>query len=190
MSWWWICLLQTYIFFTSQDVHWWTGIVWITSGILMFFISCLDSFWRHPFTAEDSLEEICQIADVCQFMYIKSGDTCLFFCDFTKMKAIDWSICLSVLLCTRTLCCCLQPLITASTSFHQNILNNTFQLWTATHFMHTNKMKTLFDNCRCRIDHFQDLMGKEAYYYVNCLHYSQCTSTFIVTWMCDPSSIN
>ncbi len=39
--------------FTSQDINWWTGVVWI---FVMFFISCLDSlFWRHPFTAEDPL---------------------------------------------------------------------------------------------------------------------------------------
>ncbi len=30
--------------FTSQDVNWWTGAVWLTCGL---------SFWRHPFTAED-----------------------------------------------------------------------------------------------------------------------------------------
>ncbi len=29
--------------FTSQDVNWWTGVVWITCGLLMFLISCLDS---------------------------------------------------------------------------------------------------------------------------------------------------
>ncbi len=37
--------------FTSQDIIWCTGVVWITDA----FISCLDSFWRHPFTAEDPL---------------------------------------------------------------------------------------------------------------------------------------
>ncbi len=31
--------------FTSQDVNWWTGVMWI---IVVFL-----SFWRHPFTAED-----------------------------------------------------------------------------------------------------------------------------------------
>ncbi len=29
--------------FTSQDVNWWTGVVWITCGLLWCFISCLDS---------------------------------------------------------------------------------------------------------------------------------------------------
>ncbi len=37
--------------FVSQDVTRWTEIV----CIVMVFISCLDSFWRHPFTAEDPL---------------------------------------------------------------------------------------------------------------------------------------
>ncbi len=29
--------------FTSQDVNWWTGVVWITCGLLWCFISCLDA---------------------------------------------------------------------------------------------------------------------------------------------------
>ncbi len=41
--------------FTLQDVNWSTGVVWITCGLLWGFISSLDSFWRHPFTAEDPL---------------------------------------------------------------------------------------------------------------------------------------
>ncbi len=35
--------------FTSQDNNWWTGVVWISCGLLW----CLD--WRHPFTTEDPL---------------------------------------------------------------------------------------------------------------------------------------
>ncbi len=35
--------------FTSQDVKIWTGVV----DYCDVFISCLDSFWRHPFTAGD-----------------------------------------------------------------------------------------------------------------------------------------
>ncbi len=42
--------------FTSQDVNWWTGVVWITSGLLWCFYQMFGlSFWRHPFTAEDPL---------------------------------------------------------------------------------------------------------------------------------------
>ncbi len=37
---------------SSQDVNWWTGVVWI---IVMFLSVFGLSFWRHPFTAEDPL---------------------------------------------------------------------------------------------------------------------------------------
>ncbi len=38
--------------FTSQDVNWWTGVVWITCGLLWCFYQLLGlSLWRHPFTA-------------------------------------------------------------------------------------------------------------------------------------------
>ncbi len=33
---------------SSQGINWWTGMVWITCGLLW-------CFWRHPFTAEDPL---------------------------------------------------------------------------------------------------------------------------------------
>ncbi len=40
----------------SQDVNWWTGVVWITCGLLWCFYQLFElSFWRHPFTAEDLL---------------------------------------------------------------------------------------------------------------------------------------
>ncbi len=37
-------------FFSSQDVNWWTGVMWILSWCFyqLFWLS----FWRHPFTAE------------------------------------------------------------------------------------------------------------------------------------------
>ncbi len=39
-----------------QDVHWWSGVVWITCGLLWCFYQLFGlSFWRHPFTAEDPL---------------------------------------------------------------------------------------------------------------------------------------
>ncbi len=42
--------------FASQCIHCWTGIVWITSGLLWCFYQLFGlSFWRHPFTAEDPL---------------------------------------------------------------------------------------------------------------------------------------
>ncbi len=41
---------------TLQDINWWTGVVWITWGLLWCFYQLFGlSFWRHPFTAEDPL---------------------------------------------------------------------------------------------------------------------------------------
>ncbi len=37
--------------FVSQDINWWTGVMWYLRIIVMFFLRCLGSFWRHPFTA-------------------------------------------------------------------------------------------------------------------------------------------
>ncbi len=40
----------------SQDMNCWTGVVWITCGLLWCFYQLFGlSFWRHPFTAEDPL---------------------------------------------------------------------------------------------------------------------------------------
>ncbi len=42
--------------FTSQGINWWTGVLWITCGLLWCFYQLFGlSFWRHPFTAEDPL---------------------------------------------------------------------------------------------------------------------------------------
>ncbi len=42
--------------FTSQYICWWTGVVWITCGLLWCFYQLFGlSFWWHPFTAEDPL---------------------------------------------------------------------------------------------------------------------------------------
>ncbi len=40
--------------FTSQDVDWQTGVVWIRLLQCLYQLFEL-SFWRHPFTAEDPL---------------------------------------------------------------------------------------------------------------------------------------
>ncbi len=41
---------------SSQDVNWWTGVVWITCGLLWCFYQLFGlSFWRHPFTEEHPL---------------------------------------------------------------------------------------------------------------------------------------
>ncbi len=37
---------------SSQDVNWWTGLVWITCGLLWCFYQLFGlSFWWHPFTS-------------------------------------------------------------------------------------------------------------------------------------------
>ncbi len=38
--------------FTSQNINWWTGVMWITCGLLWCFYQLFGhSFWRHPFTS-------------------------------------------------------------------------------------------------------------------------------------------
>ncbi len=42
--------------FDSQDINWWTGVMWFTCGLLWCFYLLFGlSFWRHPFTADDPL---------------------------------------------------------------------------------------------------------------------------------------
>ncbi len=42
--------------FCLHNVNWWTGVVWITCGLLWCFYHLFGlSFWRHPFTAEHPL---------------------------------------------------------------------------------------------------------------------------------------
>ncbi len=42
--------------FSSKDINCWTGVMWITCGLLWCFYQLFGlSFWRHPFTAEDPL---------------------------------------------------------------------------------------------------------------------------------------
>ncbi len=55
-------ILMMDLFFTntqllsSEDINWWTGVVWITCGLLWCFYQLFGlSFWRHPFTAEHPL---------------------------------------------------------------------------------------------------------------------------------------
>ncbi len=55
----WACILVKNVLFqllSSQGVTWWTGVVWITCGLLWCFYQLFGlSFWRHPFTAEHPL---------------------------------------------------------------------------------------------------------------------------------------
>ncbi len=49
-------LMMDLFHLSSQDVNWWTGVVWITCGLLWCFYQLFGlSFWRHPFTAEHPL---------------------------------------------------------------------------------------------------------------------------------------
>ncbi len=49
-------MMDLFHLLSSQDVNWWTGVVWITCGLLWCFYRMFGlSFWRHPFTAEDPL---------------------------------------------------------------------------------------------------------------------------------------
>ncbi len=47
-------LITNTLIFASQDITWWTGVVWITCGLLWCFYLLFGlSYWRHPFIAED-----------------------------------------------------------------------------------------------------------------------------------------
>ncbi len=49
-------ILDLFQFLSSPDVNWWTGVVWVTCGLLWCFYQLFGlSFWRHPFTAEHPL---------------------------------------------------------------------------------------------------------------------------------------
>ncbi len=49
-------MLDLFHLLSSPDVNWWTGVVWITCGLLWCFYQLFGlSFWRHPFTAEHPL---------------------------------------------------------------------------------------------------------------------------------------
>ncbi len=51
-----ILMLDLFHLLSSPDVNWWTGVVWITCGLLWCFYQLFGlSFWRHPFTAEHPL---------------------------------------------------------------------------------------------------------------------------------------
>ncbi len=51
-----VLMMDLFQLLSSQDVNWWTGVVWITCGLLWCFYQLFGlSFWRHPFTAEHPL---------------------------------------------------------------------------------------------------------------------------------------
>ncbi len=57
--------------FPSKDVNWWTGVVWVTCGLLWCFYQLFGlSFWRHPFTAEHPL-----VSKWCNATYLQISKT-------------------------------------------------------------------------------------------------------------------
>ncbi len=51
-----VLMMDLFQLLSSPDVNWWTGVVWITCGLLWCFYQLFGlSFWRHPFTAEHPL---------------------------------------------------------------------------------------------------------------------------------------
>ncbi len=51
-----ILMMDLFHLLSSQDINWWTGVEWITCGLLWCFYQLFGlSFWRHPFTAEHPL---------------------------------------------------------------------------------------------------------------------------------------
>ncbi len=50
-----IILITNMQLFTSQNVNWCTGVVWICGLLWCFYQLFRLSFWQHPFTAEDPL---------------------------------------------------------------------------------------------------------------------------------------
>ncbi len=61
--------------FTAQNFNWWTGVVWITCGLLWCFYQLFGlSFWRHPFTAEDPVVSKWCNAKFLQICSDKSND--------------------------------------------------------------------------------------------------------------------
>ncbi len=84
----------------SQDVNWWTGVVWITCGLLWCFYQLFGlSFWRHPFTAEHPLVSKWFNATFLQIwwrnavIYISDG---LRMSSFSKFSFFGWTIPLNV----------------------------------------------------------------------------------------------
>ncbi len=52
--------------FSSQNVNWWAGVMWITCGLLWCFFQLFElSLWRHPFSAEDPLASNVKFLQIC-----------------------------------------------------------------------------------------------------------------------------
>ncbi len=93
---------------SSQDINWWTEVVWITCGLLWCFYQLFGlSFWRHPFTAEDPLvskwwnARFLQIWWRNKLIYILDGlrvrtfsANFLFWVNYSFNLRANWYVCL------------------------------------------------------------------------------------------------
>ncbi len=91
-----ILMMDLFQLLSSQDVNWWTGVVWITCGLLWCFYQLFGlSFWRHPFTAEHPLlskwcnDTFLQIWWRNKLIYILDG---LMVSTFTANVHFGWTI--------------------------------------------------------------------------------------------------
>ncbi len=85
--------------FASQDINWWTGVVWITYGLLWCFYQLFGlSFWRHPFTAEDPLVSKWCNATFLQIWWrntLSASWMAWGWVQFQQIKIFGWTIPLS-----------------------------------------------------------------------------------------------
>ncbi len=93
--------------FTSQDVNWWTGVMWTTCGLLWCFYQLFGlSFWRHPFTAEDQLvSKWCnaKFLQICSDEETNSSTSWMAWrwVNFQQMLIFGWTIPLMLLFSAR-----------------------------------------------------------------------------------------
>ncbi len=85
--------------FASQDIHWWTGVMWITCGLLWCFYQLFAlSFWRHPFTVKDpSVSKWCN----AKFLQIYSKEETNSRVNFQQTFIFRWTIPLIISLTHR-----------------------------------------------------------------------------------------
>ncbi len=92
------CFLQTQLL-ASQFINWWTGVVWITCGLLWCFYQLFGlSFWRHPFTAEDPLlRQWCNAT----FLQIWWRNKLIYISDGLNFLVFVWTIPLRLGICSN-----------------------------------------------------------------------------------------
>ncbi len=55
--WWWICFFKKIQLFISEDINWWTGVVWITCGLLWCFYQLFGLILTAPIHCRGSIGE-------------------------------------------------------------------------------------------------------------------------------------